>query len=198
MAEEVVVVVSGEEVDAAANNKENSQLKRRCFSMLPSLFRKSSRFKGNQANFAFRRHCSFEVLSDDKLSISSFPITDSCLAPGSPISPRVKNFNSDMRNLANSRRDNPFISQQIELDHQSSSEYSDLSTPILSVRKSRPSYFNINKKATDFTSELFELSSDDSSNLHEKLIRSPPPHFPEKLSQFVFTESYIGQIIDDK
>lgn len=168
--------------------------------------RKSSRFKGNNhGSFVFRKHCSFEVLSDDKLSISSsFPITDSCLAPGSPISPRVKSFNSDMRSLALSRSDNPFLSQQIERSNSTASDYSSseytLSTPILSVRKSRPSYFYANKKL-DLTSEhqLFDLSSThDSSNLHEKLIRSPPPHFPEKLSQFVFTDSYIGQIIDDK
>lgn len=168
--------------------------------------RKSDRSRASPVGFTFRKHCSFEVLPDHRLG-GPFPITDSCLVPGSPISPRVKNFNSDMKSLALSRSDNPFISQKMERSNStSSSDYASdytLSTPILSVRKNRPSYFTAKKgpPGRSIQSEhhhLFEITDNEHSNLHDKLIRSPPPHFPEKLSQFLFTESYIGQIVDDQ
>lgn len=147
---------------------------------------------------SFTKHYSFEMLNDDKLSSSSpFPITDSCLIPGSPISPRVKNFNLDMKVLVLSRKDNPYLSQQIERSNSITSEYSNeyaLSTPILSIRKRTPSCYC--SKQSVISENIYEFKKDDNTNLHDKLIRSPPPNFPAKLSHFLFTENVLEQLDD--
>ncbi|KAI2797408.1 hypothetical protein BLOT_015502 [Blomia tropicalis] len=214
------------------NNKENDQLsKRNCFNMFPALFRrKSTTTRPRSANNCSRTHGiirngnhyrSTEMLTHNYNDESTyhnlcntntspiFPITDSCLIPGSPISPHVKNFNSDMRQLAISRADNPYISEQMERSNSTTSDYltadygHSSTTPILSLRRNH-NYNYFTHKRPSLTELCFEQTTDDddeleclnngygneenSHNLHDKLIRSPPPNFPDNINQFLFTD----------
>lgn len=128
-----------------------------------------------------------------------FPLTEKCLIPGSPISPRVKNFNLDMKILVLSRNDNPYLSKQIKrsnsltsTDYDNHDYYFEQATPIFSRRSqnSRCSYPESDKNI--YNSHILFKTNDDQKNLHDQLIRSPPPNFPEKLSHFLFNEDLIG------
>ena len=165
-----------------------------------------------------------------------FPITDKYLTPNSPISPRVKNFNLDMKILVLSRNDNPYLMKQLErsnsltsnnssittavdeqeyfaMDQQTTTtSHSALHTPMFNRRN----YYRINnngygrssststtrqqhqqhRSTLSFTFDFDNQKNmnDNEKNLHEQLIRSPPPNFPEKLSHFLFTENLIKNL----
>ncbi|XP_067124408.1 uncharacterized protein [Centruroides vittatus] len=100
----------------------------------------------------------------------------------SPVSPRVRSLEEDMEALRLSRQDNPYIQQKLE----SYSLYGDSRGSI------SPSsvYSSLQKHDEEkLVSEEFEdliIKEENEQNLHEHLIRSPPPKFPKKMSQFVF------------
>ncbi|KAI1278690.1 hypothetical protein HDE_14221 [Halotydeus destructor] len=131
--------------------------------------------------------------SESNLSLTSSSAYN--FPPNSPISPRVKNIKEDMEALLISRQDNPYISQKLEM--LSSCNDCSLSTTTLSNSIS----MSVNG---DLETEQSLVAMDDAEvaeacmghlldepglNLHEHLIRSPPPQFPQKVSHFVFPDS---------
>ena len=108
------------------------------------------------------------------------------LAPNCPVSPRVKNIREDMDALMMSRQDNPFISQQLELLSSSGDPETRTVSPITFVTQS--SYDGADDASQSLLAihDLDELEQLDQENLHEHMIRSPPPQFPQKISHFVF------------
>ncbi|XP_054168640.1 uncharacterized protein LOC128965888 [Oppia nitens] len=107
--------------------------------------------------------------------------------PKSPISPRVKNFDSDMETLMLSRHDNPYIIQQIErLSTKDMLSISGDPSPVRSIQKISLN----NLESNSITDNNFMMDSETAEafedNLHDKLIRSPPPQFPNNLSHFLF------------
>lgn len=114
----------------------------------------------------------------------------------SPVSPRVKNIKQDMEALLISRQDNPYISQKLELlstatDFQSTSHLSSASMVQINVHDdSEQGLISMDFDVVDdelaFTSAILD---EPGLNLHEHLIRSPPPQFPQKVSHFVFPDA---------
>lgn len=100
----------------------------------------------------------------------------------SPVSPRVRSLEEDMEALRLSRQDNPYIQQKLE----SYSLYGESRGSI-----SPSSVYSSSQRHDEekLVSEEFEdliIREENEQNLHEHLIRSPPPQFPKKMSQFVF------------
>lgn len=121
-------------------------------------------------------------MSTEEMSLQLNPPYN--LTPNCPVSPRVKNIREDMDALIMSRQDNPFISQQLELLSSAGDPETRTVSPITFVTQS-------SRDDEDETSllaiqDLDELEQLDQANLHEHLIRSPPPQFPQKISHFVF------------
>lgn len=127
-----------------------------------------------------------EVLmaDEDLLSLQLNPPYN--LAPNCPVSPRVKNIREDMDALIMSRQDNPFISQQLELLSSASDPETRTVSPITFVTQS--SYEGCDDASQSLLTihDLDDLEQLDQENLHEHMIRSPPPQFPQKISHFVF------------
>ncbi|RWS13586.1 uncharacterized protein B4U79_01849 [Dinothrombium tinctorium] len=126
-----------------------------------------------------------------KLAVNSRSVPDVYLnttcndykfAPLSPVSPRVKNIDADMEALTLSRNDNPFIQQKLE---KLSASGDLLSNSSLTLNISQ----NVDGNA-EFEQSLISIDGDDISetdtNVHQYLIRSPPPQFPQKFSHFIF------------
>ena len=117
------------------------------------------------------------------------------ILPKSPISPRVKNIQEDMEALMLSRQDNPYIMQQLErLSTKESELFAELqvsanSSPARTIHKL--SITNLEPNPTFDSNFIMDSDISDSFdyNLHDKLIRSPPPQFPKNLSLFVFPGS---------
>lgn len=88
--------------------------------------------------------------------------------------------------LIMSRQDNPFISQQLELLSSSSDPETRTVSPITFVTQS--SYEGCDDASQSLLTihDLDDLEQLDQENLHEHMIRSPPPQFPQKISHFVF------------
>ncbi|CAG2173277.1 unnamed protein product [Oppiella nova] len=142
--------------------------------------------------------CSNRSLCQHSLSV---PEADnkSCysdILPNSPISPRVKNIHSDMEALMLSRHDNPYIMQQLErLSTRDAAElYAEMNvsghpSPARSLHKI--SFTNLEANPTTDTNSMMDSDISDTyiDNLHDKLIRSPPPQFPKNLSLFIFPGS---------
>lgn len=127
-----------------------------------------------------------EVLMTDEDSQSLQLNPPYNLAPNCPVSPRVKNIREDMDALIMSRQDNPFISQQLELLSSSSDPETRTVSPITFVTQS--SYEGCDDASQSLLTihDLDDLVQLDQENLHEHMIRSPPPQFPQKISHFVF------------
>ncbi|KAH9522470.1 hypothetical protein DERF_006037 [Dermatophagoides farinae] len=228
-----------------SNPDRNNNEKNKCFNIWPSLFRRSTylkRYKRGHSHSLEKHRSRYysqsfgSSLNDDNLSLSSskpissnvpFPITDKYLTHGSPISPRVKNFNLDMKILVLSRNDNPYLSKQLERSNSLTSnnsstvtdeqEYFAIDTPHSALHTpifNRRNYRINNGRSSSSTGQhqhqqqqqqhrstlSFTFGYDnhrdleDGKNLHEQLIRSPPPNFPEKLSEFLFTENLIKNL----
>lgn len=120
---------------------------------------------------------------------------DSVMLMSSPVSPRVKNIKQDMEALLISRQDNPYISQKLELlsnsaDFQSLSNLNSSSLIQVSIEDSEQGLISMDYDVMDdelaFTSAILD---EPGLNLHEHLIRSPPPQFPQKVSHFVFPDT---------
>lgn len=122
--------------------------------------------------------------TEDSLSLQLNPPYN--LAPNCPVSPRVKNIREDMDALIMSRQDNPFISQQLELLSSAGDPETRTVSPITFVTQS--SYDGADDASQSLLTihDLDELEQLDQENLHEHMIRSPPPQFPQKISHFVF------------
>lgn len=120
-------------------------------------------------------------------------------APNTPVSPRVRSINDDMEALIISRQDNPFLSQKLELlsssceeelltsssfgdsaGHKSTVVDQDLASQALICYEEE----NEDLDELDFPKTLSLKGG--AIDLHEHLIRSPPPQFPQRLSHFVF------------
>lgn len=150
--------------------------------------RKRFRESNNKENSDDSLFCSNDTSGQDGL-VSSEGISLQLnppynLTPNCPVSPRVKNIREDMDALIMSRQDNPFISQQLELLSSAGDPETRTVSPITFVTQS-------SRDDEDETSllaiqDLDELEQLDQANLHEHLIRSPPPQFPQKISHFVF------------
>lgn len=130
------------------------------------------------------------------------------LISNSPISPRVKSIDEDIEALTLSRQDNPYIQNKLE----KLSQYSGVNYDILSISNlslngnsnfvnstntlnnqstTHSSQFSQSNKVSSISSEeLDEIlnfsKSNKDENLHEHLIRSPPPDFPLNFSSFIF------------
>jgi hypothetical protein len=101
-----------------------------------------------------------------------------------------------MEALTLSRQDNPYIMQQLERlsvtnEYLTELSISTHSSPARSVQK-----ISIATNDQHITSDgNFIMDCEDfDDNLHDKLIRSPPPNFPQKLSLFVFPESSAASV----
>ncbi|KPM02631.1 hypothetical protein QR98_0010470 [Sarcoptes scabiei] len=158
-------------------------------------------------NDSFIKHTNYQKSERSHIdpTPATFPFNEKCLIPGSPISPRVKNFNLDMRILVLSRNDNPYLSKQIQRSNSLASSDFDHdyfvqpTTPIV-ARKNRINSFNFISNGGSSSSSshgLNLLQPEDQKNLHEQLIRSPPPNFPEKLSHFLINEDLIAERFND-
>lgn len=150
--------------------------------------RKRFRESNNKENSHDSLFCSNDTSGEDGRVVSSEEVSIQLnppynLTPNCPVSPRVKNIREDMDALIMSRQDNPFISQQLELLSSAGDPETRTVSPITFVTQS--------SRDEDETSlltiqDLDELEQLDRANLHEHLIRSPPPQFPQKISHFVF------------
>ena len=120
--------------------------------------------------------------------------------PNSPVSPRVKNIKEDMEALLISRQDNPYICSKIELLSSSGAD-NYISTSSLTLHSS---LMQVSVNIEDTSQSLISMEDDVADeelafssaildepgiNLHEHLIRSPPPQFPQKVSHFVFPDA---------
>ena len=151
--------------------------------------RKRFRESNNKENSHDSLFCSNDTSGQDEGLMSSEEVSLQLnppynLTPNCPVSPRVKNIREDMDALIMSRQDNPFISQQLELLSSAGDPETRTVSPITFVTQS-------SRDDEDETSlltihDLDELEQLDQANLHEHLIRSPPPQFPQKISHFVF------------
>jgi hypothetical protein len=143
-------------------------------------------------------NCSNRNLCQQSTSVNESSIYSgySDILPKSPISPRVKNIDRDMEALTLSRQDNPYIMQQLERlsvtnEYLTELSISTHSSPARSVQR-----ISISTNDQHITSDgNFIMDCEDfDDNLHDKLIRSPPPNFPQKLSLFVFPDSSAGSV----
>lgn len=92
----------------------------------------------------------------------------------SPASVKTRDVDSDMAALRLSRQDNPYLQQQLER-----MSYQEDIQSCQSSRSTSPQKLPQLKCEVDTTDE-------DCVSLHQHLIRSPPPQFPQNISQFVF------------
>lgn len=129
------------------------------------------------------------------------------LVSNSPISPRIKSIDEDIEALTLSRQDNPYIQNKLEkLSHYSGVNHDILSISNLSLYGNTSAFVNstntlnqlshhsnalsqqANKTPSISSEELDEIlnfaSKED--NLHQHLIRSPPPDFPLNFSSFIY------------
>lgn len=118
--------------------------------------------------------------------------------PNSPVSPRVKSIKDDMEALIISRQDNPFLTHRLELlsscgdgDLSSSSDLSSFSPQRHSENIEQDASQSLLAMEEDFETDnamhhIPELLDGPDLDLHERLIRSPPPQFPTNLSNFLF------------
>ena len=143
----------------------------------------------------FESHCSSRNHCQPCLSVPE-DVGSLCEPlPKSPISPRIKNIREDMEALMLSRHDNPYIMHQLERlstkdsDILGDSIVSAHSSPARNMNKASVSNLNVNGSAESnfiMDSDVVDCHDD---NLHDKLIRSPPPQFPKNMSLFVFPGS---------
>jgi len=184
--------------------------KRKGLEIIGSIFKKKSKESGSSYDsigIESPRMCSNPMVASS-VAPYNFP-------PNSPVSPRVHNLKEDMDILTLSRHDNPYISSKLEEISNAFCGSALDSQDIMSLRQSTASpnsahlsvcYNNrsslgdasqsllwtdddameaVEVTATKSSLELFE---DDGTNLHDHLIRSPPPQFPTHISAFVFPE----------
>jgi len=104
------------------------------------------------------------------------------IPPHSPVSPRVKSIDQDIEALILSRQDNPFLTSKLEkLSCSGKISSSNLALDVFSNDGKGTEIFH------DHSSLAMDLDdTSDNYNVHEHLIRSPPPQFPQKISHFVF------------
>ena len=132
------------------------------------------------------------------------------LVSNSPISPRIKSIDEDIEALTLSRQDNPYIQNKLEkLSHYSGVNHDILSISNLSLYgnssfvtstntlnnlnqsgQSNQLSQQANKTPSISSEELDEIlnfgRSNREDNLHQHLIRSPPPDFPMNFSAFIY------------
>ena len=128
------------------------------------------------------------------------------LVSNSPISPRIKDIDEDIERLTLSRQDNPYIQNKLEkLSHYSGVNHDILSISNLSLYgnsnfvNSTNTLNNLNQSGHSLgqnktpsisSEELDEIlnsgRSNKEDNLHQHLIRSPPPDFPQNFSSFFY------------
>lgn len=130
------------------------------------------------------------------------------LVSNSPISPRIKSIDEDVEALTLSRQDNPYIQNKLEkLSHYSGVNHDILSIFNLSLY-GNSNFVNstntlnqsgqtnqlgqqTNQTPSISSEELDEIlnlgnRSNKEDNLHQHLIRSPPPDFPVNFSSFIY------------
>lgn len=124
------------------------------------------------------------------------PESHNLFPPNSPVSPRVKNIKEDMEALILSRQDNPYLLSKLENCSNAGDvgTSSNLTISISSNCRSPPDPsldLVMNNNALDYS--FISMDLDDlpepnitQSDLHDHLIRSPPPQFPQKISHFVY------------
>lgn len=134
------------------------------------------------------------------------------LVSNSPISPRIKSIDEDVEALTLSRQDNPYIQNKLEkLSHYSGGNHDILSIFNLSLNGGNSNFVNstntlnnlnqsgpanqlgqqANQTPSISSEELDEIlnfgnRSNKDDNLHQHLIRSPPPDFPVNFSSFIY------------
>ena len=141
-------------------------------------------------------------------STSSVPFTPYNFPANAPVSPRVHDLKQDMDILTMSRNDNPYILSKIE--QMSRSFGPNGSGDLMTLRQQFTSpdciQYDVNcrnnRDSMDDASQSLLWSEDegkdgrisddvlevDDTNLHQHLIRSPPPSFPTNISAFIFPE----------
>ncbi|XP_053202661.1 uncharacterized protein LOC128387478 [Panonychus citri] len=181
------------------NNDESSYSKRKALELITNIFRKKSkeRLKSWNESENYPPVLSVDSNHDDEvisiiapaeprpstsLQHSTDHLSEFGIPPHSPVSPRVKNINEDMEALTLSRQDNPFIVSKLE-KLSSSEEWLSSNSSSLTIQQELLSPSSCS--SSTFNMEIEEITSD-VSNVHEHLIRSPPPQFPTKLAHFVF------------
>ena len=143
----------------------------------------------NQANNPSSSHHTPLFVPFQQLNRKSI---DYGIPPHSPVSPRVKNLDEDLEALTISRGDNPYILSRLEQIFNSKDNLTATEMTINVIPDGERSLITMGKDCVDGSQEetlqqqssLQQQPSD--NNVHQHLIRSPPPQYPQKLSHFVF------------
>lgn len=106
---------------------------------------------------------------------------DQCLAqlslPKSPVSTRTKTLKEEVEALHLSRQDNPYLQQ---LEKLSAQEENSVPCDILSTSGTEKPIFHQGE---------WQFVKDGDRDLHQHLVRSPPPQFPQNVTHFMYSRA---------